>query len=80
MAAGRRGRPHRGRELVRQRSSLLKAVITAFPCVSLHFLAVPLRSQRTVAIRHVVDIMHSPSEVYAATSEKAAEYTRLGVS
>eukprot|EP01051_Picozoa_sp_SAG22_P025526 SAG22_NODE_7607_length_724_cov_3.267200_1_plen_87_part_10 len=32
---------------VRQRSSLLKAVITAFPCVSLPFLAVPLRSQRT---------------------------------
>eukprot|EP01051_Picozoa_sp_SAG22_P005257 SAG22_NODE_306_length_12671_cov_14.743239_9_plen_182_part_00 len=38
-------------EEVRQRSSLLKAVITAFPCVSLPFLAVPLRSQRTVAIR-----------------------------
>eukprot|EP01051_Picozoa_sp_SAG22_P010770 SAG22_NODE_988_length_6140_cov_4.271313_3_plen_447_part_00 len=36
---------------VRQRSSLLKAVITAFPCVSLPFLAVPLLSQRTVAIR-----------------------------
>eukprot|EP01051_Picozoa_sp_SAG22_P018597 SAG22_NODE_3176_length_1874_cov_2.059155_1_plen_284_part_00 len=37
---------------VRQRSSLLKAVITAFPCVSLPFLAVPLRSQPTlVAIR-----------------------------
>eukprot|EP01051_Picozoa_sp_SAG22_P014723 SAG22_NODE_1828_length_3492_cov_69.414677_2_plen_478_part_00 len=36
---------------VRQRSSLLKAVITAFPSVSLPFLAVPLRSQRTVAIR-----------------------------
>eukprot|EP01051_Picozoa_sp_SAG22_P001788 SAG22_NODE_74_length_22289_cov_65.265119_8_plen_84_part_00 len=34
---------------VRQRSSLLKAVITAFPCVSLPFLAVPLRSHRTVA-------------------------------
>eukprot|EP01051_Picozoa_sp_SAG22_P008860 SAG22_NODE_700_length_7794_cov_27.105263_4_plen_151_part_01 len=33
--------------LVRQRSSLLKAVITAFPCVSLPFLAVPLLSQRT---------------------------------
>eukprot|EP01051_Picozoa_sp_SAG22_P005483 SAG22_NODE_327_length_12278_cov_10.550209_4_plen_414_part_00 len=29
---------------------LLKAVITAFPCVSLPFLAVPLRSQPTVAI------------------------------
>eukprot|EP01051_Picozoa_sp_SAG22_P005847 SAG22_NODE_361_length_11712_cov_6.108155_6_plen_244_part_00 len=36
---------------VRQRSSLLKAVITAFPSVSLPFLAVPLRSQPTVAIR-----------------------------
>eukprot|EP01051_Picozoa_sp_SAG22_P006314 SAG22_NODE_407_length_10957_cov_5.081691_7_plen_463_part_00 len=36
---------------VRQRSSLLKAVITAFPSVSLPFLAVPLLSQRTVAIR-----------------------------
>eukprot|EP01051_Picozoa_sp_SAG22_P002970 SAG22_NODE_138_length_18031_cov_5.796621_18_plen_331_part_00 len=35
---------------VRQRSSLLKAVITAFPSVSLPFLAVPLRSHRTVAI------------------------------
>eukprot|EP01051_Picozoa_sp_SAG22_P015058 SAG22_NODE_1916_length_3316_cov_6.514454_4_plen_394_part_00 len=32
---------------VRQRSSLLKAVITAFPPVSLPFLAVPLLSQRT---------------------------------
>eukprot|EP01051_Picozoa_sp_SAG22_P030264 SAG22_NODE_11645_length_475_cov_3.417553_2_plen_51_part_01 len=30
---------------------LLKAVITAFPCVSLPFLAVPLLSQMTVAIR-----------------------------
>eukprot|EP01051_Picozoa_sp_SAG22_P004895 SAG22_NODE_275_length_13171_cov_11.640606_15_plen_439_part_00 len=30
---------------------LLKAVITAFPSVSLPFLAVPLRSHRTVAIR-----------------------------
>eukprot|EP01051_Picozoa_sp_SAG22_P001990 SAG22_NODE_84_length_21617_cov_48.600102_13_plen_101_part_00 len=30
---------------------LLKAVITAFPCVSLPFLAVPLLSQPTVAIR-----------------------------
>eukprot|EP01051_Picozoa_sp_SAG22_P000938 SAG22_NODE_31_length_27697_cov_7.384376_9_plen_164_part_00 len=30
---------------------LLKAVITAFPCVSLPLLAVPLLSQRTVAIR-----------------------------
>eukprot|EP01051_Picozoa_sp_SAG22_P010786 SAG22_NODE_991_length_6129_cov_8.370813_7_plen_89_part_00 len=29
-------------------SSLLKAVITAFPSVSLPFLAVPLRSQRTL--------------------------------
>eukprot|EP01051_Picozoa_sp_SAG22_P012894 SAG22_NODE_1386_length_4531_cov_153.363499_1_plen_284_part_10 len=36
---------------MRQRSSLLKAVITAFPSVSLPFLAVPLRSQPTVAIR-----------------------------
>eukprot|EP01051_Picozoa_sp_SAG22_P006443 SAG22_NODE_422_length_10687_cov_4.448149_4_plen_250_part_00 len=36
---------------VRQRSSLLKAVITAFPSVSLPFLAVPLLSHRTVAIR-----------------------------
>eukprot|EP01051_Picozoa_sp_SAG22_P013658 SAG22_NODE_1555_length_4133_cov_3.586515_4_plen_79_part_00 len=36
---------------MRQRSSLLKAVITAFPSVSLPFLAVPLRSHRTVAIR-----------------------------
>eukprot|EP01051_Picozoa_sp_SAG22_P008510 SAG22_NODE_653_length_8139_cov_13.407711_3_plen_254_part_00 len=36
---------------VRQRSSLLKAVITAFPSVSLPFLAVPLRSQPTVALR-----------------------------
>eukprot|EP01051_Picozoa_sp_SAG22_P017827 SAG22_NODE_2844_length_2161_cov_4.195441_4_plen_178_part_00 len=36
---------------VRQRSSLLKAVTTAFPCVSLPLLAVPLRSHRTVAIR-----------------------------
>eukprot|EP01051_Picozoa_sp_SAG22_P014516 SAG22_NODE_1772_length_3611_cov_11.428815_1_plen_357_part_10 len=35
---------------VRQRSSLLKAVITAFPSVSLPFLTVPLRSHRTVAI------------------------------
>eukprot|EP01051_Picozoa_sp_SAG22_P001159 SAG22_NODE_43_length_25304_cov_5.394644_11_plen_381_part_00 len=35
---------------VRQRSSPLKAVITAFPCVSLPFLAVPLLSHRTVAI------------------------------
>ena len=35
---------------VRQRSSLLKAVITAFPCVSLPFLAVPLLSQPTVAL------------------------------
>eukprot|EP01051_Picozoa_sp_SAG22_P033533 SAG22_NODE_14729_length_366_cov_1.730337_1_plen_109_part_10 len=34
---------------VRQRSSLLKAVITAFPSVSLPFFAVPLRSHRTVA-------------------------------
>eukprot|EP01051_Picozoa_sp_SAG22_P014808 SAG22_NODE_1848_length_3446_cov_4.797132_6_plen_75_part_01 len=33
--------------MVRQRSSLLKAVITAFPCVSLPFLAVPLLSHRT---------------------------------
>eukprot|EP01051_Picozoa_sp_SAG22_P000876 SAG22_NODE_28_length_28728_cov_19.603619_19_plen_1073_part_00 len=33
---------------VRQRPSLLKAVITAFPCVSLPFLVVPLRSHRTV--------------------------------
>eukprot|EP01051_Picozoa_sp_SAG22_P015743 SAG22_NODE_2104_length_3006_cov_2.293430_2_plen_398_part_00 len=39
-----------GEQQVRQRSSLLKAVITAFLCVSLPFLAVPLRSQRTVAI------------------------------
>eukprot|EP01051_Picozoa_sp_SAG22_P011558 SAG22_NODE_1123_length_5488_cov_53.464465_7_plen_205_part_00 len=37
-------------DLVRQRSSLLKAVITAFSCVSLPFLAVPLRSYMTVAI------------------------------
>eukprot|EP01051_Picozoa_sp_SAG22_P007863 SAG22_NODE_570_length_9013_cov_4.251739_8_plen_517_part_00 len=37
-------------EEVRQWSSLLKAVITAFPCVSLPFFAVPLRSHRTVAI------------------------------
>eukprot|EP01051_Picozoa_sp_SAG22_P010823 SAG22_NODE_995_length_6117_cov_3.445995_3_plen_328_part_00 len=36
---------------VRQRSSLLKAVFTDFPSVSLPFLAVPLRSHRTVAIR-----------------------------
>eukprot|EP01051_Picozoa_sp_SAG22_P016202 SAG22_NODE_2244_length_2796_cov_2.378198_4_plen_211_part_00 len=35
---------------VRQRSSPLKAVITAFPCVSLPFLAVQLLSHRTVAI------------------------------
>eukprot|EP01051_Picozoa_sp_SAG22_P019486 SAG22_NODE_3612_length_1616_cov_1.926170_3_plen_179_part_00 len=35
---------------VRQRSCFLKAVITAFPSVSLPFLAVPLLSQRTVAI------------------------------
>eukprot|EP01051_Picozoa_sp_SAG22_P015564 SAG22_NODE_2051_length_3077_cov_41.063465_5_plen_195_part_00 len=35
-----------GGRQVRQRSSLLKAVITAFPCVSLPFLAVPLRSHR----------------------------------
>eukprot|EP01051_Picozoa_sp_SAG22_P019649 SAG22_NODE_3695_length_1572_cov_1.479973_2_plen_157_part_00 len=35
---------------VRQRPSLLKAVITAFPSVSLPFLAVPLPSQGTVAI------------------------------
>eukprot|EP01051_Picozoa_sp_SAG22_P003761 SAG22_NODE_187_length_15860_cov_44.770446_19_plen_291_part_00 len=36
------------KDLVRQRScSLLKAVITAFPSVSLPFLAVPLRSQPT---------------------------------
>eukprot|EP01051_Picozoa_sp_SAG22_P020023 SAG22_NODE_3890_length_1481_cov_1.711288_2_plen_107_part_00 len=34
--------------LVRQRSSLLKAVITAFPSVSLPFLAVPLLSQPTL--------------------------------
>eukprot|EP01051_Picozoa_sp_SAG22_P002467 SAG22_NODE_110_length_19679_cov_45.046527_19_plen_496_part_00 len=40
-----------GQRAVRQRSSLLKAVITAFPCVSLPFFAVPLLSQRTVAIR-----------------------------
>eukprot|EP01051_Picozoa_sp_SAG22_P005991 SAG22_NODE_375_length_11547_cov_12.885657_10_plen_253_part_00 len=33
---------------VRQRSSLLKAVITAFPSVSLPFLAVPLCSHRTL--------------------------------
>eukprot|EP01051_Picozoa_sp_SAG22_P024064 SAG22_NODE_6498_length_846_cov_4.077644_2_plen_103_part_00 len=38
-------------EKVRQRSCLLKAVITAFPCVSLPFLAVPLCSQPTVALR-----------------------------
>eukprot|EP01051_Picozoa_sp_SAG22_P034895 SAG22_NODE_16087_length_333_cov_0.679487_1_plen_35_part_10 len=31
---------------------LLKAVITAFPSLSLPFLAVPLRSYMTVAIRH----------------------------
>eukprot|EP01051_Picozoa_sp_SAG22_P016110 SAG22_NODE_2214_length_2828_cov_2.586295_3_plen_305_part_00 len=38
--------------MVRQRGvMLLKAVITAFPSVSLPFLAVPLRSQPTVAIR-----------------------------
>eukprot|EP01051_Picozoa_sp_SAG22_P011996 SAG22_NODE_1207_length_5166_cov_4.472272_4_plen_277_part_00 len=37
--------------LVRQRSSLLTAVITAFPCVSLPFLAVPLLSQPTVVLR-----------------------------
>eukprot|EP01051_Picozoa_sp_SAG22_P017075 SAG22_NODE_2551_length_2454_cov_1.402548_3_plen_353_part_01 len=35
---------------MRQRSSLLKAVITAFPSVSLPFLAIPLLSQPTVAI------------------------------
>eukprot|EP01051_Picozoa_sp_SAG22_P005478 SAG22_NODE_326_length_12283_cov_248.386408_9_plen_261_part_00 len=38
---------------VRQRSSLLKAVITAFPSVSLPFLAVPLLSQPTVANRRL---------------------------
>eukprot|EP01051_Picozoa_sp_SAG22_P003181 SAG22_NODE_152_length_17377_cov_191.856928_13_plen_363_part_00 len=37
----------RGYGPVRQRSSVLKAVITAFPSVSLPFFAVPLRSQRT---------------------------------
>eukprot|EP01051_Picozoa_sp_SAG22_P006482 SAG22_NODE_425_length_10628_cov_3.420458_4_plen_380_part_00 len=37
---------------MRQRSSLLKAGITAFPCVSLPFLAVPLLSQPTVAISY----------------------------
>eukprot|EP01051_Picozoa_sp_SAG22_P013269 SAG22_NODE_1466_length_4352_cov_2.073830_2_plen_224_part_00 len=47
-----REQPERGgRGDVRQRSSLLKAVITAFPSVSLPFLAVPLRSHRTVALR-----------------------------
>eukprot|EP01051_Picozoa_sp_SAG22_P012241 SAG22_NODE_1252_length_5005_cov_1.761313_7_plen_318_part_00 len=40
-----------GDPAVRQRSSLLKAVITAFLSVSLPFLAVPLRSHRPVAIR-----------------------------
>eukprot|EP01051_Picozoa_sp_SAG22_P004048 SAG22_NODE_208_length_15237_cov_22.602774_9_plen_487_part_00 len=35
---------------MRQRSSLLKAVITAFPSVSVPFLAVPLLSQPTVAL------------------------------
>eukprot|EP01051_Picozoa_sp_SAG22_P008376 SAG22_NODE_635_length_8370_cov_33.081127_5_plen_100_part_00 len=34
--------------VVRQRSSLLKAVITAFPSVSLPFLVAPLRSQPTL--------------------------------
>eukprot|EP01051_Picozoa_sp_SAG22_P011704 SAG22_NODE_1150_length_5351_cov_3.848439_2_plen_101_part_00 len=38
----------RERLKVRQRSSLLKAVITAFPSVSVPFLAVPLRSHRTL--------------------------------
>eukprot|EP01051_Picozoa_sp_SAG22_P030308 SAG22_NODE_11686_length_473_cov_2.085561_1_plen_82_part_00 len=39
---------------MRQRSSLLKAVIAAFPCVSLPFFAVPLLSQRSlVAIRRL---------------------------
>eukprot|EP01051_Picozoa_sp_SAG22_P002464 SAG22_NODE_110_length_19679_cov_45.046527_16_plen_74_part_00 len=33
---------------------LLKAVITAFPSVSLPFLAVPLLSQRTVAIKNII--------------------------
>eukprot|EP01051_Picozoa_sp_SAG22_P014306 SAG22_NODE_1715_length_3747_cov_2.226700_3_plen_278_part_00 len=52
--------------LVRQRSSLLKAVITAFPSVSPPFLAVPLPSQRTVAIsrssiRSVSDFTGSPT-------------------
>eukprot|EP01051_Picozoa_sp_SAG22_P004502 SAG22_NODE_243_length_14055_cov_3.073015_10_plen_345_part_00 len=47
------------------RSSLLKAVITAFPSVSLPFLAVPLRSHRTVAISSQADRL-----VPAAEQEK----------
>eukprot|EP01051_Picozoa_sp_SAG22_P003226 SAG22_NODE_155_length_17123_cov_37.528489_1_plen_435_part_10 len=39
---------------MRQRSSLLKAVITVFPSVSLPVLAVPLRSHRTLAISDAV--------------------------
>eukprot|EP01051_Picozoa_sp_SAG22_P003256 SAG22_NODE_155_length_17123_cov_37.528489_31_plen_136_part_00 len=49
-------------------SSLLKAVITAFPCISRPFLAVPLPSQPTVAIR-------SPS-VRAARKERQHERPR----
>eukprot|EP01051_Picozoa_sp_SAG22_P019602 SAG22_NODE_3671_length_1584_cov_1.618855_3_plen_138_part_00 len=44
-------------EPVRQRSSLF----TAFPCVSLPFLAVPLRLQRTVAIRTPTRSSQSPT-------------------
>eukprot|EP01051_Picozoa_sp_SAG22_P011860 SAG22_NODE_1180_length_5238_cov_2.463125_5_plen_181_part_00 len=40
---------------------LLKTVITAFPSVSLPFLAVPLRSHRTVAIREGPFKAHVPA-------------------
>eukprot|EP01051_Picozoa_sp_SAG22_P007926 SAG22_NODE_576_length_8982_cov_21.167736_9_plen_184_part_00 len=56
---------------VRQWSSLLKAVITAFPFVSLPFLAVPLRSQRTlvaIAGKVLVD-----ANEWAAKAAGAAE-------
>eukprot|EP01051_Picozoa_sp_SAG22_P008129 SAG22_NODE_603_length_8633_cov_6.871455_2_plen_89_part_00 len=39
---------------------LLKAVITAFPCVSLPFLAVPLLSQPTVAISFSKFLVQGP--------------------
>eukprot|EP01051_Picozoa_sp_SAG22_P008335 SAG22_NODE_629_length_8389_cov_6.069723_6_plen_342_part_00 len=68
--------------MVRQRSSPLKAVITAFPRVSLPFLAVPLLSQRTVAIsrlqlEQLAGLMVGDGKQAAAAAEhraRAAHY------